>query len=785
MREGSQTASRLKHGSVWGSQIVKGFTENKTRGKPHPNEVNASVVVNKVGVPPSDCGNEQNHLSSYSSRVKRSLIGEFPRSVNAAQVHPHAGTTDLFVELDHLRNSLKEARDRGEQWKNETFEWKAGASELEEEVEAQRNKAENLAEKLSLVEDEKSKLLEQVASLTEVLGEDDTDIDAQAKEVGGAISEARKVMFLRRLELEVVELRRLNKELQQQKRELSFRLSNSETQLASLAKITESDIVAKVEAQASKLRYTNEDLCKQVEVLQMSRFTEVEELVYLRWVNSCLRYELRKSGDIYRHPSALDLSETMSPQSHETAKKLMLEYSKESHICKKENNIKTMPSSCSMSESEGFPDLKNVCLLQRFRKLSKMDDDCQAVESQYLSDKDLVVCPNVRSPRRRHSISGSKDYSEKSILSRRRQTSGSIAPGALDSEAYATIKCSQNQETVPTPAHYVNRTEVSKLSHVEIEKRTLRIPNPPPRPSNPVPIESEKDKDSRVPLPPPPPPKFSTKNSTSVVQRAPEVVEFYHSLMKRDSRKESSGGLCDVQNVANVRSSMIGEIENRSAHLLAIKADVETQGEFVRSLMREVKNAVYNDIEDVVAFVNWLDEELGFLVDERAVLKHFEWPELKADALREAAFSYRDLKKLEYEVSSYVDDVHLPCDASLKKMLTLSEKMERGVNNILRNRESMFRHCKEFHIPTNWMLDNGLVSKIKFSSVRLAKKYMKRVAVELQSMGGASEKGPALEYMLLQGVRFAFRMHQFAGGFDVETMHAFEELRDLARIRKE
>lgn len=47
---------------------------------------------------------------------------------------------------------------------------------------------------------------------------------------------------------------------------------------------------------------------------------------------------------------------------------------------------------------------------------------------------------------------------------------------------------------------------------------------------------------------------------------------------------------------------------------MQIKADVETQGEFVRSLMREVKNAVYNDIEDVVAFVNWLDEELGFLV---------------------------------------------------------------------------------------------------------------------------------------------------------------------------
>jgi hypothetical protein len=41
--------------------------------------------------------------------------------------------------------------------------------------------------------------------------------------------------------------------------------------------------------------------------------------------------------------------------------------------------------------------------------------------------------------------------------------------------------------------------------------------------------------------------------------------------MKRDSRKESSnGGICEASDVANVRSNMIGEIENRSSHLLAV-----------------------------------------------------------------------------------------------------------------------------------------------------------------------------------------------------------------------
>ena len=56
------------------------------------------------------------------------------------------------------------------------------------------------------------------------------------------------------------------------------------------------------------------------------------------------------------------------------------------------------------------------------------------------------------------------------------------------------------------------------------------------------------------------------------------------------------------------------------------------------------------------------------------MLKHFDWPERKDDAMREAAFGYRDFKKLEYEVPSYECDLRQPCAATLKKMLALLEK---------------------------------------------------------------------------------------------------------------
>jgi hypothetical protein len=41
---------------------------------------------------------------------------------------------------------------------------------------------------------------------------------------------------------------------------------------------------------------------------------------------------------------------------------------------------------------------------------------------------------------------------------------------------------------------------------------------------------------------------------------------------------------------------------------------VETQGDFVESLAGEVRAARFVNIDDVVAFVHWLDEELSFLV---------------------------------------------------------------------------------------------------------------------------------------------------------------------------
>ena len=47
---------------------------------------------------------------------------------------------------------------------------------------------------------------------------------------------------------------------------------------------------------------------------------------------------------------------------------------------------------------------------------------------------------------------------------------------------------------------------------------------------------------------------------------------------------------------------------------LQIKTDVETQGDFIRFLIKQVEEAAFTAIDDVVSFVKWLDEELSYLV---------------------------------------------------------------------------------------------------------------------------------------------------------------------------
>ena len=100
------------------------------------------------------------------------------------------------------------------------------------------------------------------------------------------------------------------------------------------------------------MRQENEDLRQEIEQLKADRCSDVEELVYLRWINACLRYELRDY-----HPQggktvvARDLSKTLSLESEEKAKQLILEYANSEGIGGMEINFMDLFDSDQWSDS--------------------------------------------------------------------------------------------------------------------------------------------------------------------------------------------------------------------------------------------------------------------------------------------------------------------------------------------------------------------------------------------------------------------------------------------------
>lgn len=458
-------------------------------------------------------------------------------------------------------------------------------------------------------------------------------------------------------------------------------------------------MVANVRAEVNNLKHANEDLLKQVEGLQMNRFSEVEELVYLRWVNACLRYELRNYQTPQGKISARDLNKNLSPKSQEKAKQLMLEYAGS----ERGQGDTDMESNFSQPSSPGSEDFDNASidsstsrysslskkpgLIQKLKRWGKSKDDSSALSSPSRSlsggspgrasmsvrprgpleslmlrnasdgvaittfgkmDQELPdspqtpTLPNIRtqmpssdSPNSvassfqlmSKSVEGVLDEKypaykdrhklalerEKHIKERAEQAraqkfgdksnaSLSYEPrtkGEKDRPVSLPPKLSLIKEKAVISDYSNNQAddgkafdpqEISKMKLAQIEKRPPRVPRPPPK-SGGAPVGTTPNPSSGIPPPPPPPggppppppppggppppppPPGSLPRGTGggdKVHRAPELVEFYQSLMKREAKKDTSSLISTSSNVSSARSNMIGEIENKSSFLLAV-----------------------------------------------------------------------------------------------------------------------------------------------------------------------------------------------------------------------
>ncbi|KAD2806258.1 hypothetical protein R6Q59_028753 [Mikania micrantha] len=122
---------------------------------------------------------------------------------------------------------------------------------------------------------------------------------------------------LKGLEAQVSELKKSNLDLQT---DLAHRLDCIQILITPVLKDAQGE---KAKEDRENLKKQNEDLSKEIERLEADRSAEV---VYLRWINACLRYELRNYQPESGKTTARDLSKTLSLKSEEKAKQLILEY---------------------------------------------------------------------------------------------------------------------------------------------------------------------------------------------------------------------------------------------------------------------------------------------------------------------------------------------------------------------------------------------------------------------------------------------------------------------------
>lgn len=159
----------------------------------------------------------------------------------------------------------------------------------------------------------------------------------------------------------------------------------------------------------NQLREENKNLKKKLEQLQIDRCEDVEELVYLRWINACLRYELRNCQPSPGRTVARDLSSCLSPQSEQKAKQLILDYSN-SHLTSNRMSLMDfdLDDCFSQTSSEEFDDNSLDSSKTKSSKSSK---------SKLVSKLKKLVLPKSRNEGKMVMRSGSDLNSERKTSS--------------------------------------------------------------------------------------------------------------------------------------------------------------------------------------------------------------------------------------------------------------------------------------------------------------------------------------------------------------------------------
>ena len=234
------------------------------------------------------------------------------------------------------------------------------------------------------------------------------------------------------------------------------------------------------------------------------------------------------------------------------------------------------------------------------------------------------------------------------------------------------------------------------------------------------------------------------------------------------------------------------ELTRTDSGLGRLERERKAVGPLLRDLAEEVRDARPADPEALREFLDKIDEVLASLTEPHAILREIpEWPGAKVEAMRELRDLQTELREMAGAMNEWpaldpnsralrrtakASAVMWACDEELGKIARAMDAAARRLESITRRLESDGKRFAAHGLT----FDEADVEKTRHASLTLAERHMRCASLAADRAmddGDADGVGKARE-LLAGAVRFAFRSHELAGGFNGGCRDALEDVRN-------
>ncbi|KAI5058350.1 hypothetical protein GOP47_0026520 [Adiantum capillus-veneris] len=821
------------------------------------------------------------NTQDFTRNAKESGVARSKEDLQAMSSNENKKSlVDQGLKLDHDLIELQKHLANVQSEVNRMLVELSSSPDLHEELTAAKERIKGLQE---AIKDDASTTKSQLLVLKQQFGELEKLKNASERK---ELEFQKASQISSALESELAELRRGNEELLMQKKGLSKKLSVLLEKAEKIKPVTKDDVLAS-KAEVHKFRSTNVELQKKVESLQMSRFNEVEEVVYLRWVNACLRHDL----DVYKSSrqnsnEIVNEIENCSPIVHGNGDLTLCTYSH----CSSASHNNALGNSTPQNDRETMQGKNESRTSHNPQTSSPVNSIYSSPTSTKYSQRNIHVSP-LAIPHgdvsRSHSSPlvspfGHVDRSDSSpplphadgshlfLLENplgRLKSSHASPKNSLQGvgKTKSGVPYSIQQQSPPSNSHFPQSSNAyNALQHSPRSMTQDRDPQKTAEIQSKLTFNHDRSSTSDAT-------SYMTLHTHNSLQRlgrsftrsastlsasfdgSTNRTQGRRQIQDRQTFRRSSSTLCADSDIPTAEHNLstnpslrrhsassvmepakrkdstgakahsfeihldpsnrvvaafqklsassptknahqtFKDLSRRNSHDYKAESKAQqhdehdahksterpAQVDFICDLARAIQVTHYSSIEQISAFVNWFERQGE--VDKQEFFGFPDFPRDKVEAMRRAVYEHEELKALETELHTHQNELKGPADLSVQDMKTLLEKVENYIQGFKQARELAIAQFSALDIPTAWMLDSGMIAKIKLAALQLAQRFIQRVTILLTTQ--AEPGRVSRENLLLEAARFLLQVHNFAGGFDEKTANAFKLLQSQADLQ--